>query len=210
MAVVIVLVLMGLVIGGMGRIRERAKETETASRLRQVFTLQMLYSQEHHSRITPFYNNDDTQSNPITWQELLLPYLDQAAIAGAKEDPRLVLNSPYQVREEGKPYSRQGRSFGLNNYMAHGNWRYYLMRIPETSRVVLAGDMVQANVDFINTSDGANWYSDGGASWGLPAYRHNGREKAMFVFFDGHVELLSYEDLLVNPDGGRTSVWKWW
>jgi prepilin-type processing-associated H-X9-DG protein len=172
--------------------------------------LQGAYAQDHGGRMTPFYGNDDAGTNLTTWQEVLLPYLNKAVVAGAKEDPRLVLNSPYQVRKEGPSYWSQGRSFGLNNFMAHANWRYYQARVPQPSKVVLAGDMVQGNVDFMNTSDGANWYSGGGITWGLPAYRHHNDKKAMFVFCDGHVELLGTDDLRANPVGGRASVWKWW
>lgn len=208
--VAVLVVLIGLSAGVVGGIRNKGREADTASRLRQVYMLQATYAQDHGGRLTPFYRNDDARTNQSTWQELLLPYLNQAAVAGAKEDPKLVLNSPYQKRTEGPPYWNQGRSFGLNSYMAHANWRYYQNRIPQPSKVVMAGDMVQGNVDFVNTSDGANWYSNGGISWGLPAYRHGGNKKAMFVFCDGHIELLDSEDLAINPVGGRASVWRWW
>lgn len=202
--------LAGILVGALGSVRERGREADSSSRLRQVYMLQMLYAQDHKGRMTPFYRNDDTGSNQSTWQELLLPYLNRASVAGTAEDPQLVLNSPYQTRTEGQPYWSQGRSFGLNSYMAHSQWRYYVARIPQPTRVVLAGDMVQGNVDFVNTSDGANWYSNGGLTWGLPAYRHRGGKKAMFVYCDGHVELLDAAELAVNPSGVRGSVWRWW
>jgi prepilin-type processing-associated H-X9-DG protein/prepilin-type N-terminal cleavage/methylation domain-containing protein len=202
--------LSGILVAALGNMRDKGREADSSSRLRQVYMLQMLYAQEHKQRMTPFFRNDDTGTNQRTWQELLLPYVNRLSVAGAAEDPQSVLNSPYQTRTEGVAYWSQGRSFGLNNYMAHSQWRYYVSRILNPSKVVLAGDMVQGNVDFVNTSDGANWYSSGGLSWGLPAYRHSGGRKAMFVFCDGHVELLDAGELAVNPSGGRGSVWKWW
>ncbi len=201
-------VLGAILVAVVGRVSTKAKEATTASRLRQVYTAQMLYAQENRMRVTPFYRNDDARTNETTWQQLLLPYINRRNVPGATEDPALVFNSPYQVREEGVPYWSQGRSFGLNNFMAHANWRYYVGRVPNPSQTVLAGDMVQGNVDFVNTSDGVSW-SASGLSWGLPAYRHAGGTKAMFVFFDGHVESLTAEELLLQPQS-RPSVWRWW
>lgn len=185
------------------RFVESGKQASTASRLRQVHSLQMAFASDNNGQLTPFWSS----ASNLTWQERLLPYLNIKNQPGAKEDPKLVLNSPYQKLQPGKQPWQQGRSFGLNNFMAHGQWAHRLNRVVEPAKIILAGDMTQGNTDFMNTSDGRNWY--GNASWGLPAYRHTGQRKAMMVFLDGHTELLTEAELKLDP-AGRPSPWRWW
>lgn len=202
----IVLILAGLGFGVTGRFQESARQAATASRLRQVHTLQMAYAQDTGGQLTQFY----TAASPTSWQEKLLPYLGIANIAGAKEDPRSILNSPYQKIQGGRFWYLEGRSFGLNNFMADGtNWNFRIAAVPRPSQTILAGDMVQGNVDFLNTSDGQNWYG-ATVSWGLPAYRHADKKKAMMIFMDGHTELLDEAQLRLTPSGGGASLWRWW
>jgi prepilin-type N-terminal cleavage/methylation domain-containing protein/prepilin-type processing-associated H-X9-DG protein len=202
--VAIIAVLATISLPAYARFVESGKEATTASRLRQVHTLQMSYAADNNGQLTPFY----TSSNKMTWQERLLPYLNIKNKPGAKEDPKLVLNSPYQTLEQGKPFWQQGRSFGLNNFMDDSKWKYRVNRVAEPARIIMAGDMAQGNTDLMNTSDGKNWWG-GSASWGLPAYRHKGQKKAMMVFMDGHTELLTEAELKLEP-AGRPSPWKWW
>jgi prepilin-type N-terminal cleavage/methylation domain-containing protein/prepilin-type processing-associated H-X9-DG protein len=202
--VAILVILVSISVPAVARFIESGKEATTASRLRQVHALQMAYAADNNGQLTPFY----TSANKFTWQERLLPYLNIANKAGAKEDPKLVLNSPYQKIEEGKPFWQQGRSFGLNNFMDDARWKFRLSRVVEPARVILAGDMEQGNTDLMNTSDGRNWWG-GSASWGRPAYRHKGKSRAMMLFMDGHTELLTEDELKLEP-AGRPSLWRWW
>ncbi|WOO39372.1 type II secretion system protein [Rubellicoccus peritrichatus] len=207
-AISIVSVLFAIILVGMGSMSDKANEAITASRLKQVHAAQMLYAQDHDGIVTPFYGNADSGDNEMTWQRRLFPYVDVADVEGAAEDPESVLNSPYQNMVEGVPYWKRGRSFGLNSYLAHSNWRYNVARVPQPAKIVLAGDKVQGNSDYMNTSDGYSWVGSG-STWGLPAYRHNGKTTAMFVFMDGHTEVLTEEDLELSPET-RQSVWRWW
>jgi prepilin-type N-terminal cleavage/methylation domain-containing protein/prepilin-type processing-associated H-X9-DG protein len=202
--VAILIVLMAIAGPAVTRFVESGQEAATASRLRQVHTLQMTYAADHNGQLTPFW----TAANKLTWQERLLPYLNVINAPGAKEDPSLVLNSPYQKLEPGKQPWQQGRSFGLNNFMDDGQWKYRVNRVAEPARILMAGDMDQGNTDLMNTSDGKNWWG-GSATWGLPAYRHKGKTKAMMLFMDGHTELLTEDELKLDP-AGRLSPWKWW
>jgi prepilin-type N-terminal cleavage/methylation domain-containing protein/prepilin-type processing-associated H-X9-DG protein len=202
----ILLLLAVLTIGATGRFQETGKQVATASRLRQVHMLQMAYAQDHGGQLTAFWSS----AAPLTWQEKLLPYLNRVNVAGAKEDPKLILNSPYQKIQGGRFWFQEGRSFGLNNFMADTvHWNYRMVVVPEPSKIILAGDMVQGNNDFLNTSDGQNWYG-GTASWGRPAYRHAGQKRAMMVFLDGHTELLDEGELKLARDDGEPSLWRWW
>jgi prepilin-type processing-associated H-X9-DG protein len=202
--VAILVILVSVSMPAVARFIESGKEAATASRLRQVHALQMAYAADNNGQLTSFW----TSANKLTWQERLLPYLNIINKAGAKEDPKLVLNSPYQTVEEGKPFWQQGRSFGLNNFMDDARWKFRLSQVAEPARIILAGDMEQGNTDLMNTSDGKNWWG-GSASWGLPAYRHRGKSRAMMLFMDGHTELLTEEELKLEP-AGRPSLWRWW
>ena len=204
--IALIAVLAMIAFAAAGRFADSGKQAVTAGRLRQVHVLQMAFAQDNNGRLTPFY----TAANPLTWQEKLFPYLNMVNRAGAKEDPKLVLNSPYQKIQGGQAIWREGRSFGMNNYMADaGRWDYRMIRVPEPSKIILAGDMQQGNCDFLNTADGRNWYGTG-PDWGLPAYRHAGKKKAMMIFMDGHTELLGEEELKLQPSDGSASRWRWW
>jgi len=202
--VAILILLMAVSVPAVTRFVESGREAATASRVRQVYAMQMAYAADNNGMLTPFW----TSGSQLTWQERLLPYLNVANVPGAKENPSLVLNSPYQTLAPGKQFWQQGRSFGLNNFMDDGRWKYRLNRVAEPTRIIMAGDMEQGNTDLMNTSDGKNWWG-GSASWGLPAYRHKGKTKAMMLFMDGHTELLTEEELKLAP-AGRPSLWRWW
>jgi prepilin-type N-terminal cleavage/methylation domain-containing protein/prepilin-type processing-associated H-X9-DG protein len=203
-SIISILALLGF--AAAGRFAESGKQATTAGRLRQVHVLQMAFAQDNNGELTRFY----TAPAPTTWQEKLFPYLNLVNIAGAKENPKLILNSPYQKIKGGQAIWQEGRSFGLNNFMSDGGqWSFRIVRVPEPSKIILAGDMVQANTDFMNTSDGGNWYGTGFV-WGLPAYRHAGKKKAMMLFMDGHTELLSEAELKLTPSDGSPSRWRWW
>ncbi len=203
-SIVAILALLGF--AAAGRFAESGKQATTAGRLRQVHVLQMAFAQDNNGELTRFY----TAPAPTTWQEKLFPYLNLVNLAGAKENPKLILNSPYQKIKGGQAIWQEGRSFGLNNFMSDGGqWNFRIVRVPEPSKIILAGDMVQANTDFMNTSDGGNWYGTGFV-WGLPAYRHAGKKKAMMLFMDGHTELLSEAELRLTPADGSPSRWRWW
>ncbi len=172
--------------------------------------LQMAFAQDNNGRLTPFWNDTNYANTNWTWQEKLYPYLNLVVFTVNKEDPKLVLNSPYQKIKGGQAIWLEGRSFGLNNYMRDmQNWNYRIINVPQPSKIILAGDMQQGRSDFLNTSDGRNWYGTG-PDWGLPAYRHAGKKKAMMLFMDGHTELLSEAELRLTPSDGSPSRWRWW
>lgn len=195
--IIAILALLGF--AAAGRFAESGKQATTAGRLRQVHVLQMAFAQDNNGKLTPFYTDADRTS----WQKRLFPYLN--LIGNNRSDPKLVLNSPYHTNNTGNQ-----ASFGMNNFMSDGGqWNFRIVRVPEPSKIILAGDMVQANTDFMNTSDGGNWYGTGFV-WGLPAYRHAGKKKAMMLFMDGHTELLSEAELMLTPSDGSPSRWRWW
>jgi len=204
--IAILAVLAAIAVGAIERFADSGKQAVTAGRLRQVYVLQMAFAQDNNGLLTPFW----TSVVPLTWQEKLFPYLNLVNREGAKEDPKLVLNSPYQKITGGQAVWQSGRSFGLNNYMADtSRWNYRIIRVPEPSKIILAGDMHQGNCDFLNTADGKNWYGSA-PGWGHPEYRHVGKKKAMMLFMDGHTELLGEEELALKPSDGSASRWNWW
>jgi prepilin-type N-terminal cleavage/methylation domain-containing protein/prepilin-type processing-associated H-X9-DG protein len=181
----------------------KGKESSTASRLRQVHIVNTAYAADNNGRLAMFFS----KNSPSTWQEKLIPYVQSQGLT--KEDPRLVLNSPYQAAKPGKTLAQSGRSFGMNNFMMSGRWDFFLARVESPSRIIMAGDMEQGNTDYMHTSDGRDTWG-ATASWGLPAYRHAGKKKAMMVFMDGHTELLGEEELKLTPSDGSASRWRWW
>ena len=197
--IAIVGVLAALALAAAGRFVDSGKQATTSGRLKQVYVLQMAYAQDNNGRLTPFYTDTVT----ISWQARLFPYLN--LIGGNRSDPKLVLNSPYHTNNTGNQ-----ASFGLNNFMRdEGKWGFRILSVPQPSKIILAGDMQQGGSDYMHTSDGKD-KDNATQTWGLPAYRHAGKKKAMMLFMDGHTELLSEAELKLTPADGSPSRWRWW
>lgn len=197
--IAIVGVLAALALAAAGRFVDSGKQATTAGRLKQVYVLQMAYAQDNNGRLTPFYTDTVT----ISWQARLFPYLN--LIGGNRSDPKLVLNSPYHTNNTGNQ-----ASFGMNNFMRDdGKWGFRILSVPQPSKIILAGDMQQGGSDYMHTSDGKD-KDNATQTWGLPAYRHAGKKKAMMLFMDGHTELLSEAELRLTPADGSPSRWRWW
>lgn len=197
--IAIVGVLAALALAAAGRFVDSGKQATTAGRLKQVYVLQMAYAQDNNGRLTPFW----TATNPTLWQQRLFPYLN--LIGGNRSDPKLVLNSPYHTNNTGNQ-----ASFGMNNFMRDdGKWGFRILSVPQPSKIILAGDMQQGGSDYMHTSDGKD-KDNATQTWGLPAYRHAGKKKAMMLFMDGHTELLSEAELRLTPADGSPSRWRWW
>jgi prepilin-type N-terminal cleavage/methylation domain-containing protein/prepilin-type processing-associated H-X9-DG protein len=197
--IAIVGVLAALALAAAGRFADSGKQATTAGRLRQVHMLQMAFAQDNNGRLTPFW----TEQDKISWQTRLFPYL--SILGTTRTDPKLVLNSPYQ-----KKTTANQASFGMNSYIMLPTWDFRINRVPEPSKIILAGDMEQADLDYMVTSDGFDGWGNS-PSWAKrPAYRHAGKKKAMMLFMDGHTELLDAAELMRNPTNGSPSRWRWW
>ena len=196
-SIIAILALLGF--AAAGRFAESGKQATTAGRLRQVHVLQMAFAQDNNGKLTPFYTDADRTS----WQKRLFPYLN--LIGYNRSDPKLVLNSPYHTNNTGNQ-----ASFGMNNFMRDdGKWGFRILSVPQPSKIILAGDMKQGGSDYMHTSDGKD-KDNATQNWGLPAYRHAGKKKAMMLFMDGHTELLSEAELMLTPSDGSPSRWRWW
>ena len=202
--VAILVILASISVPAVARFIESGKEAATASRLRQVYAMQMAYAADNNGRMAAFH----TPAVPVTWQQRLFPYLGVLDRAGAQENPRSVFNSPYQRIKGGQPIWNEGRSFGMNNFMASTNWDFRIAIVQGPSKIIMAGDMKQGKSDYIHTSEGLD-HNGKTQSWGLIDYRHKGKTKAMMLFMGGHTELLTEEELKLDPDG-RPSPWRWW
>ncbi|MFQ3671722.1 MAG: hypothetical protein SNJ84_09730 [Verrucomicrobiia bacterium] len=198
-----------LTVSWLNSAKSQALSAQTASNLRQLFIATQAYSIDNQGQLPRFYHSED--SYPQTWHQRLAPYVHLGADS-ERVSPRIVFNSPYQnLTDPNRPdWWNEGTSFGMNNFFMSPDWDYSLARVSQSSSIVLAGDMEQTNCDFVNTSDGGNWYTPGGGhTWALPAFRHQGDSRAMFVFLDGHVRALTREELLYNPTNGP-NVWREW
>lgn len=210
-AIAIVAVLAALLTAGLTRLTERAESAKCISNLRQIYVAQMAFAGDNGNTLTPFYSSATGKS----WQMHLAPYLpgndpDRRVTKSVFQCPAADFSSP-------NPSGWGRASYGLNSWMFAPNsawaeskdlrWRYQLANVEQASRTILLGDMREANIDFVSTSDGSVWY--GTESGSTPGFRHHGNTRAHMIFCDGHVEALGSDDLLLNPPSGA-SRWKWW
>lgn len=211
-SVAIVAVLASLAAVGLARARNEALSAKCISNLRQIHTAQMAFAADNGNRVTPFFSS---ASGTPTWQTSLSPYLP------GSNPSRLQRNSVFQCPSEDfsspNPSGWGRASYGLNSWMFAPNsawaesqdlrWRYQMANVEQAARTILLGDMRAANIDFVSTSDGRVWY--GSEPNCGPGFRHHQKKRANMIFCDGHVESLTFDELLLNPASG-VSRWKWW
>jgi prepilin-type N-terminal cleavage/methylation domain-containing protein/prepilin-type processing-associated H-X9-DG protein len=205
--IAIIGILAAIIIPTVGRVRESARAANSTSNVRQTATVLLLYANDHKNRLPPGWNDPDNVPQQV-WQDKVAPYVGLAA-GQMRVSPVNVLNSPYQqITNPGPNWWTNGRSFGLNVYAydphTSNRWKRNMTAVRDVSRILLVGDMVQAENDFVGPPTGTNPNSAR-----RPAFRHGGGRIAHFAFCDASVRGLTTAELELNPTSG-SSLWRWW
>ncbi len=219
--IAVVGILAAILIPAVGKVRERAKETECASNLRQIGVGVGLYQAENNGSF-PSLNDGSVPGEQITWFEQLRPYLSQEIDSPSVAKIIDVVHCPsaefYKVDANGNRRNTHG--YGWNMYLipdtrvrpdGSRNSPYRALNVQRPSEVALMADAGQRSPSgwafgYFVSKRGAYdpataeqtipesdfyWY---GASEGNPGFaaRHNGRGNVLFV--DGHVESFAPDD----------------
>jgi len=188
-------VLAGLLIVGVGRVREAANGAACTAHLRQLGVASALYLADHDNILYPHRDND------YFWYDYLRPYIPQAKSGGRVREslfcPGIFTTRPDDPRFTG---------FGKNGFLGktpNGHYKRINGAYP-ASKVVLMWDDVQ-DVNWDGGWPCAGW---GGGSWYKFAFRH--QNHANILFLDGHIgslakkaggtgNALDYPELLWGP-----------
>jgi len=220
--ITIILVLAGLSMMGVSRLREKADTVTATKRISALAHANALYAVENNGRYVPAYSFDDESKpgtpwhyNPQFLEALIGEGLD---IEGAEEFegvdglPEELLD-PVVVRAKQRMWSRLSASFAYNNEnVPGGGWGE-----PGTQRghTITSVQNPSEAFAFITATDWIANYSgrflwarkpfEGKTENSKIAYRH--QDKAVAVFYDGHCETKSIYDIkALDRLGGVNNV----
>lgn len=203
--IAIIGVLAALLVPVVGRVRESARVATCSTNMRTLYEATMLYAGEHAGALPPNYGSMGV-TNTAWWQELFPNYCSDPAVFRCPTD-ETGFSGAYQVT-----WTRGGLTFpnGKVSYGAAGHlgvatngdkvdFKAMGKRVtlfPKPAISVLYTE--QQNAD---RRLGETWYANGPRWPSETTYPHGG--KAAFVFLDGHVDMMSREQLTTAISRGR-------
>jgi prepilin-type N-terminal cleavage/methylation domain-containing protein/prepilin-type processing-associated H-X9-DG protein len=220
--VTIIIVLAGLAAVGTKKMREKADVVTTLKRIGGFAQANALYAAEHNGRYVPAYSFDEEAQPGIPWHynpsylEAListnLSVEEAEEFEGLDGLPEQLLD-PVVVRAKKHYWSRISASFAYNNEnVPGGSWG-----VPGTSRAHTISSVKHPSESFafITATDWIANYGgrllwkkspvEGKTNDSKIAYRHG--NKAVVVFYDGHTETISMEQMrAIDRVGGINNV----
>lgn len=219
--IVIVVVLASLAIMGFTRVKAAGYKVTSMNNLRQLQTANQHYAGDNQGTYVQAWSfDDDGNQNPAKWnvnQSFLRYYRgdvsDALARSPSKGIPEALLD-PIVVKTKYTRWERLEKSYGLNITTLEGGRnntpgsvrkiRVTQMKTPSRTAAFLTGQNA-----FV-THSGRFTYNGTEENTGktTTAYRHG--DKAIAVFFDGHIEMKTMEDMKeIDRNGGsKHPFWK--
>ncbi len=191
-------VLAAILIPVLGKLRTKADLGRSITMLRQIQNANQLYANEHEGRYVPIIGWD-SDGNSTRWVDNaeFLEFLD-----GGNDGiwPASFVSARAGILDEyGQP--RYDRSWGMNAEGLSGfgaqdtEWALQITTVKNPSNAIAIADAV----DWLINSDGAGSYPGKEVYTShAVAFRYEGQ--AAIVFYDGHVEAMTKEELLSSPE----------
>ncbi|MBC2593810.1 prepilin-type N-terminal cleavage/methylation domain-containing protein [Ruficoccus amylovorans] len=224
--IAIVAVLTGILIAGVGRIKESANASKCLANLRQIGVASALYCVDHNQRLVPIVGRLPESSYHKTWRVHLEPYLpDQTAEGkGVFWCPSGAYNEPTNST---KASGTRPASYGINNYIG-----LHSVSVAQESAFISdvknpTGTIFVADIGLVaNLGDDPSDWVDRGESVATTSYgyarfpedplwssdpwnvfpRHGGHVNVLF--YDGHVGSLDVvTDIMDVTVGSRECMY---
>lgn len=202
----IIAVLIAIILPALTKAREAAMAVQCASNLRQLALGEHMYADSNDGFFTP-YNGYNGVTTPF--QKRLEPYLMRMIENGQRNLSQLG-NCPMSSSRLYNPADGYKMStYALTHAMFNKRFGHRRDRVRRPAEIVLVGDSVVTQLDYVLTSDGYRQVPSG--SWNYPGwnagpeFRHNRR--AQFAFVDGHVAALDEQE---TRHDAVPNVWIWW
>jgi prepilin-type N-terminal cleavage/methylation domain-containing protein len=113
--IAVIAVLAGLLIGAIGKARDKAEESRCVSNLRSIGTAALLHANSNNMRLPKPWSSDD----PRSWISRLLPYMDETRNDGeVVGDLNSIFNCPSREPHPGNWTT----SYGINEEMTYPEW----------------------------------------------------------------------------------------
>ncbi len=218
--IVIIASLAALAFFGTKRIREMASKTNSIRNLSQLQIANMTYATDHNGKCVPFKTIDDAGKAGNRWfqnVEYLVSLTGKPTEELEKDTATAIpleMLDPKVVRAKRQLYDRVYTSYGMNDTGIGGSkpnteYGYNLNRLTDPSRSMVFATATDFRATYVNRY---KWDfenpKDEKTSGGEIAYRH--RDKALVVYFDGHVAEMGKADFeAIDKAGGENNVfWK--
>jgi prepilin-type N-terminal cleavage/methylation domain-containing protein/prepilin-type processing-associated H-X9-DG protein len=219
--IVIVAVLASLAFMGLTRVKAAGYRVTSMNNLRQLQTANQSYASENNGTFVQAWSYDDQgNQNPAKWNvnEEFLSYFrgevsDEQARSPMRGIPESLLD-PIVVKTKASRWDRLEKSYGLNITTLEGGSnntpssvrkiRTTQVKTPSRTCAFITGQNA-----FIAHSGRFDWNgTEENAGKTVTAYHHNG--KAIAVFYDGHIEMVSINDMkqIDRKGGSKHLFWK--
>ena len=207
----IIAVLVAMLLPALNKARAAARTVKCASNLRQLVIAEHMYADVNQDRFTRFWDASDQKY----FQQRLEPYLmklveidDQGFNARNLSDLANCPSSEPKLLDPATGFKMS--TYALTSAMWHNSkWRFRRSSVRRNSEIILVGDSVVTQLDYMLTSDGYRVLPNGGwqsPGWNAgPGLRHSGR--GQYGFVDGHVEPLDFVQLMHDR---KPNPWIWW
>ena len=218
--ILIIVVIAALSLVGIGRVRDMAAKAGSTSNLKQLQVANISYAADHNGKCVPVRANDEN-GNATRWMDdieylAILTGIPEEEI-GTKKSKVIPLSmlDPKVVRARDYEYDRIFASYGMNDTgLKLGsdpnlNSAFNLNKVSDPARSMAFSTAIDFRVTY---NSRLNWKLKGQVdnrkapgSVGAMAYRHS--NKALVVYFDGHVGELSQGDIKdIDKQGGKNNA----
>ncbi|MDD2710942.1 MAG: DUF1559 domain-containing protein [Verrucomicrobiae bacterium] len=177
----IISILASLLMSGVTKARDKAKQISCMNNLKQLSTAILMYAQEHEDRLPPLWG-----ALGDNWWDMTSPYMGKQVTSLDERNQIKIFKCPAELYLTG---GSKGPVYAMNNALkdtALSNASHYegcaLSEIKNAASTMLAGDGFY-NSTWGNSSSILSSISDG-VNTGI-SYRH--MKGANFSFIDGHV-----------------------
>jgi len=208
--IAIIAILAAILFPVFAKVREKARQTQCLSNLKQIGLAMAQYSQDNDETLVPRVNF----SNGIPFEDLLLPYTKNAGIYKCPSNPRNNDEScPLCLAEPYRSQSVQKASYAANTAGGFSDWNGRpLSFVQAPAQVIALCESTAAWTDFYPASDNANWRSIEQVGspdnyHGCLFAGHTGTTNLLFLDF--HVKAMRPMATLDIPDGGSNQVNLW-
>jgi prepilin-type N-terminal cleavage/methylation domain-containing protein/prepilin-type processing-associated H-X9-DG protein len=226
--IAIIAILAAMLLPALAKAKERAKSISCVNNVKQIGLSSMLYASDNQDSLPPInglpYAQAWTSAGKSNWWFVLLsPYLSPVSQTNGNS----VWRCPAVADSDIKAARTTSLGVAMQGYgPCHGNVCSYpdnggskkLSALRRSSQLWLFGDIGELKTVWNNTQPTcgywttgdfpAYWYPGISSDLKQPAVRHDGKNRCVIGFCDGHVDQWNWQDLANNKDDymGKNSL----